>query len=232
MSWECVIFDCDGVLVDSEPVANRILAEFLTDLGLPTTTEESIALYMGRSSQDIRDMALKSLGRPLPEHFFEEFNEKLLKVLAQETHAVPGITEVLDHIPYPVCVASSGTHAKMELTLGNAGLLERFKGRIYSATEVPRGKPYPDLFLHAAEQMKAQPSRCVVVEDSAPGVQAGIAAGMKVLGYTRLAEEALLQQAGALTFADMANLPGLLSHGSGSHPKGIPARNSSSSYSS
>lgn len=115
----------------------------------------------------------------------------------------------LGQVPIPVCVASSGELEKVRLTLGRTGLLDRFDGRMYSATEVERGKPYPDIFLLAAERMGITPSRCVVVEDSVPGVQAGVRAGMAVLGYARFSDPEDLECAGARVFFDMSELPRL-----------------------
>ena len=209
-----VIFDCDGVLVDSEPISNRILAERLSAIGLPTTTEESIRDYMGRSWASCESLIEQRLGRPLPEDFADGYHEELYAALRSEVEPVAGVVAALDAIAAPVCVASSGSHEKIRTSLGTTGLLARFEGRIFSATDVEHGKPAPDLFLHAATAMGHEPADCVVVEDSPAGVAAGRAAGMTVLGYAALTPRAELE--GARVFASMAELPALLN---GSAPR-------------
>jgi HAD superfamily hydrolase (TIGR01509 family) len=203
-----VIFDCDGVLVDSEAISNRILAEQLTAIGLPMTPEGSVAAFMGRSWQTIVGEVERRLGRPLPEDFSRRYLEVTFEAFAEQLEPVPGVLAALDAIDLPMCVASSGTHEKIRFTLGHTGLLERFDGRIFSATDVEHGKPAPDLFLHAAAAMGWEPRDCAVVEDSPAGVEAARAAGMTALGYAADGTAARLD--GARVFTDMAELPGLL----------------------
>jgi len=203
-----VIFDCDGVLVDSEPLSNRILAEHLTAIGLPTTTEESIRDYMGRSWASCAKLIEQRLGRPLPDGLADRYHEELYAALQRELRPVAGIEAALDAITAPTCVASSGAHEKIRTSLGTTGLLVRFEGRIFSATEVAHGKPAPDLFLHAAAELGHAPADCVVVEDAPAGVAAGRAAGMTVLGYAALTPPDGLD--GATVFTSMAELPALL----------------------
>lgn len=210
MSPDLVIFDCDGVLVDSEPISNRELAAALSEIGLPTTTEQAMRRYMGLSWPAAFARFEQALGRPLPESFERDFWRRLDAALRAELEPVPGIHAALDAISTPTCVASSGRIDKMRVTLGLTGLYERFEGRIFSASDVARGKPFPDLFLHAAERMGTAPARCVVIEDSPRGVQAGVAAGMRVLGYAARSDARELAAAGARTFGDMAELPDLL----------------------
>jgi HAD superfamily hydrolase (TIGR01509 family) len=209
-----VILDCDGVLVDSEPISNRILAERLTAIGLPTTTEASIRDYMGRSWATCAALIEQRLGRPLPDGFADGYHEELFAALRRDVRPVAGIEAALDAISAPMCVASSGAHEKIRTSLGTTGLLARFDGRIFSATDVEHGKPAPDLFLHAAAAMGHEPADCVVVEDAPAGVAAGRAAGMTVLGYAALTPASEL--AGATVFRSMAELPALLS---GSAPR-------------
>ncbi len=203
-----VIFDCDGVLVDSEAISNRILAEQLTAIGLPMTAEESVAAFMGRSWQTIVVDVEQRLGRPLPEDFSRRYLDVSFEAFASQLEPVAGVLAALDAIDLPMCVASSGTHEKIRFTLGHTGLLERFEGRIFSATDVERGKPAPDLFLHAAASMGWEPRDCAVVEDSPAGVEAVRAAGMTALGYAAVTPAAQLE--GARVFTAMAELPGLL----------------------
>jgi HAD superfamily hydrolase (TIGR01509 family) len=205
-----VIFDCDGVLVDTEPVANRVLADLLTEHGLPTTTEQSMERYMGRSMKSSIAISEELLGASLPADFAVGYYAALGAEFARELEPVPGIVEALERIDRPSCVASSGPHDKIRLTLGLTGLLPRFDGRIFSASDVEHGKPEPDLFLHAARTMGFDPARTVVVEDTVPGVLAGRAAGMRVLAFARLTPAGALADAGGEVFDDMRALPGLI----------------------
>ena len=210
MEPELVIFDCDGVLVDSEPLSNRILAELLTAEGLPTTADDSIRLFMGRSWASVAALVEQRLGHPLPGGFSARYLDTLFEAFERELEPVAGVTDALDAIALPTCVASSGSHERIRTALRATGLLDRFDGRIFSATDVEHGKPAPDLFLHAATRMVFEPSRCVVVEDSPAGVQAARAAGMPVLGYAGRTDAAQLSREGARAFGDMRALPALL----------------------
>ncbi|CAA9503324.1 MAG: Putative phosphatase YieH [uncultured Solirubrobacteraceae bacterium] len=209
--FDLVIFDCDGVLVDSEPISNRVLAEHLTAIGLPTTTEESMDRYMGGSLESVLDDVQRRLGRPAPEGFVARYRADSYRAFASELRAVEGIEAVLDALDgTPTCVASSGEHEKLRRTLGQTGLLPRFEGRIFSATEVAHGKPAPDLFLHAAAVMGADPARCAVVEDAPVGVQAALAAGVAVFAYAGRTPPHRLAGDGVRVFGAMAELPVLL----------------------
>jgi HAD superfamily hydrolase (TIGR01509 family) len=212
-----VIFDCDGVLVDSELPSNRVLAEAFTVLGHPMTVEESIHHFMGRSAKHLHQRGAELLGRPLPEDFYAQYTEKRNAAFETELEAVAGVAEAVDALHAAgvcTCVASSGPHPKMRLTLGMTGLWERFEGRIYSATEVEHGKPAPDLFLHAAREEGFAPVDCVVVEDAPAGVAAGKAAGMRVLAYAGMTDPELLRDAD-LVFSAMDELPRLALDGAG-----------------
>ena len=205
-----VIFDCDGVLVDSEQAANAVLAGVITDLGLPTTPEQARADYMGRSWASCMEILAGQLGHPPPDDLRDRYRVGVEESWRRDLQPVPGIVAALDAIELPNCVASSGEHERMRLTLGLTGLLPRFEGRIFSATEVEHGKPAPDLFIHAATQMGFDPADTVVVEDTVPGVQAGRAAGMRVLAFARLVSAEDLSAAGGEVFDDMRALPDLL----------------------
>ncbi len=205
-----VIFDCDGVLVDTEWSANLVLAELITELGVPTTREQAIATYMGRSWASCMEILTGKLGQPPPDDLRDRYREGVTAAWKRDLQPVPGVVEALDAIDLPSCVASSGEHERMRLTLGLTGMLTRFEGRIFSATEVEHGKPAPDLFLHAAAGMGFEPATTVVVEDTVPGVQAGRAAGMRVLAFARLVSADDLAAAGGEVFDDMRELPGLV----------------------
>ena len=205
-----VIFDCDGVLVDTELISNTVLAGLLTEAGLPTTFDDCMREYRGRSMASVLALAERRLGAPLPGDLTARYFEAIEDAFARELEPVPGVIEALDRIALPACVASSGPHHKMAVTLRATGLWERFEGRIFSATEVAHGKPAPDLFLHAAARMGFDPARTAVVEDSVPGIEAAVAAGMRALAFVRHTDAAALAAAGGETFDDMAELPDLL----------------------
>jgi HAD superfamily hydrolase (TIGR01509 family) len=207
-----VIFDCDGVLVDTELISNTVLAGMLTDAGLPTTFEQCMEIYRGRSIVSVMELARERHGAPLPADLPDRYYAAIKVAFARELEPVPGVVAALDRIALPSCVASSGPHHKMAMTLRHTGLWDRFEGRIFSATEVVAGKPAPDLFLHAAQRMGFDPAVTAVVEDSVPGIEAARAAGMRALAFARNndADAAALVAAGGEPFDDMAELPGLL----------------------
>ena len=209
-----VIFDCDGVLVDSEPVANRTLGHMLRDLGLDLTQEQIFERFVGYSLPHCLRVIEGMLGHAAPENFLRDLQARTFAAFKTELRATPGIEQTLDALDavgLPYCVASSGDHEKMNTTLGITGLLPRFAGRIFSVTQVAHGKPAPDIYLFAAAQMNAVPSSCAVVEDTPPGVRAGVAAGMTVFGFCAFTPAEKLRAAGAQqTFDDMQRLPQLL----------------------
>ena len=211
-----VIFDCDGVLVDSEPISNRVLAEALTAEGLPTTLEEALTEYKGLLLSETVDRAEAKLGRALPSGWVAGFERARVEAFRRELEPIPGAAATVERVlaaGLAVCVASQGKLSKTQLTLTLTGLLDLFPPEArFSAYSVPRGKPHPDLFLHAASVMEAEPSRCVVVEDTPIGVVAAVSAGMRVLGYAADdADRAGLREAGAeVRFSSLAELPALL----------------------
>ncbi|GAA4303052.1 HAD family hydrolase [Streptomyces venetus] len=213
MRYDLVIFDNDGVLVDSEPISNRLLAAYLTELGHPTSYEESIRDYMGSAMHRIHELVLERTGQRLPEDFDDVFHTRVFAAFEQELQAVAGAREVLEKLAMdgvPFCVASSGSHERIRVGHRTTGLDRWFdEGRIFSSQDVGRGKPAPDLFLYAAERMGVPPERCVVVEDSPLGVRAAVAAGMDVYGFTAMTSPEKLVGATRL-FPEMAELADLL----------------------
>ena len=208
---ELVIFDCDGVLVDSERIAIRIDVIAIANLGLEVTEAEVVERFVGRTEESMRQELEAQLGRPLPPDWDADFGSLYREALEAELQPVDGIVEALDAIALPTCVASSGSHEKMRFTLAKTGLWDRFEGRIFSASEVELGKPAPDLFLHTAERMGADPGACAVVEDSRYGVEAARAAGMRAFGYAGgVTPAARLEGPGTVVFEDMRELPRLL----------------------
>jgi HAD superfamily hydrolase (TIGR01509 family) len=211
MPYDLIIFDCDGVLVDSELITNRVFALMLGEIGIHMTLEEVLERFVGRSMSQCWEVIAGILGHPLPQSFLDDYRRRAASALQSELKIVPGVDAVVAGLNTPFCVASSGTHEKMQLTLGATGLLAKFSGRIYSVTDVARSKPYPDVYLHAAKQMGVAPASCAVIEDTPTGVRAGVAAGMTVFGYCALTPEQRLREAGALTtFRHMRELPALL----------------------
>ena len=214
MTPELVLFDCDGVLVDSERLTVAVEARVLTMLGWAIEPEEVVRRWMGRSSAAQIAEVVERLGPEAARAYDEVSTAEVHAAFETDLTEVDGVGRLVDHLAeagVPHCVASSGTHDRMERTLGLTGLRPRFDGRIFSATEVARGKPAPDLFLHAAERMGAEPARCVVLEDSPYGVEAGVSAGMRVLGYGGgLVAPDVLAGAGAEVFGHMSEVPALL----------------------
>ena len=209
--FELVIFDCDGVLVDSERIAVRVEAELLAELGWPLSQAEIVERFMGRTTEYMDEAIEAQLGSRLPTDWKDQFQRRYREAFAAELVPVDGVLDALDQIAVPTCVASSGSHDKLRFTLGHTGLYERFEGRIFSGYEVANGKPAPDLFLHAAARMGAGPARCAVVEDSLYGVLAARAAGMRVFGYAGgLTPADRLEGEATVVFEDMRELPRLL----------------------
>ncbi|MBZ6106935.1 HAD family hydrolase [Streptomyces olivaceus] len=213
MRYDLVIFDNDGVLVDSEPISNRLLAGYLTELGHPTSYEDSLRDYMGAAMHRVHDLVLERTGRRLPGDFDAVFHGRVFAAFARELEPVPGAVGALEKLAadgVAYCVASSGSHERIRVGHRKTGLDRWFDdGRIFSSQDVGRGKPAPDLFLYAAERMGVAPARCVVVEDSPLGVRAAVAAGMDVYGFTGMTPAARLAGATRL-FGDMGDLAGLL----------------------
>jgi HAD superfamily hydrolase (TIGR01509 family) len=216
LNFDLLIFDCDGVLVDSEVISCRVHAEVLTRHGYPIGAEQVRERFLGRSAQDAKLEVERELGRPLTAAYDLERRAALIAALADSCEAIPHLADALDAISVPMCVASSAAHEKIFTTLSRTGLYHRFAPNIFSGSQVASGKPAPDLFLFAATQMAALPERCVVIEDSVAGVTGALAAGMTVLGFhggshCRVGDDAALCAAGAAaTFDDMRRLPDLV----------------------
>ncbi|MEM6624407.1 MAG: HAD-IA family hydrolase [Pseudomonadota bacterium] len=207
-----VILDCDGVLVDSEPITNRLVAEEMTAHGLPLTTEQAIEMFVGGTIRTVFERG-RAAGATLPDGWVEYFYDKMIGALDAEITAIAGIHQALDALDgagYRTCVASNGPMRKMQATLAKTGLWDRLEGRIYSAHEVGVAKPDPGLFLHAASAQGATPGQCVVVEDSASGARAAQAASIPYLGYTGDTPAEKLTAHGAIPFEDMSQMPGLV----------------------
>jgi HAD superfamily hydrolase (TIGR01509 family) len=207
---DLVIFDCDGVLLDSEPVSCRVEAETLSAAGFPITPEEIAGRFVGRPSATMFQELERDFGRAVPADLQEEIGRRVRESLIAEPVPIPGMADLLHGLgDRTTCIASSSDPVRLEASLAAADLLRFFHRRVFSAVEVERGKPAPDLFLHAAASMGAEPRRCVVVEDSPAGVLAGVAASMRVIGFTGgshcgIGHDQRLRAAGAATVVDDA----------------------------
>lgn len=178
-----IIYDFDGVIAESEVLANGVLAEMVTQLGVPTTLEDSYRLYMGKRFGDVMSAVQTAAGRELPATFPTDFQARTLDRLGRELQPVHGALEFICAFEdVPRCIASSSSPDRLAVCLAALDLTEAFAGRVFSASAVPRGKPFPDIFLHAAEHMGVEPERCLVIEDSPSGVEAAVAAGMTAVG--------------------------------------------------
>jgi HAD superfamily hydrolase (TIGR01509 family) len=207
--FDLVIWDCDGVLIDSERLAVRTESEILTELGWPLSEADVVDLFVGRSSRYMQTVIEEKLGRPVD--WRGQFERRAREVCERELEPVEGVIDALDAIALPSCVASSSSHAMLGFKLALTGLTERFAGRIYSADDVAHGKPDPAVFLLAASSMNVAPERCAVIEDSTSGVEAGLAAGMSVFAFAGGVTSAeKLQRDGVTVFHSMRALPALL----------------------
>ncbi len=208
-----VLFDCDGVVVDSEEMTFDLIAEELAAHGLPIGREVVARDYIGGTMADVATRA-RAAGATLPADWVERFYDRLYALLAQGTPLVPGIPALLDRLEaagIPFAIGSNGSAQKMQVTLGqHPGLLARFRGHVYSGQSLGAPKPAPTLYLHAAAQLGVDPAACVVIEDSPTGARAAQAAGMRCLGYAAHSPAAPLVAVGAEPFTDMALVPGLL----------------------
>jgi len=210
---ELVIFDCDGVLVDSERISNEVLAEILREHGVSLSWRDAQAIFLGQSVADVRTNAALRFRIEMPLDWSDAYYARMIPALAERVEAIDGASEAVAAVlsaGLRCCVASQGPVGKMRATLSRTGLWEPFDGRIYSAKAVARPKPAPDLFLHAAADMGIPPGRCLVIEDSALGVTAAIAAGMRVLAYCPESGEDRMRELGATPFRSMHQVPTML----------------------
>ncbi len=208
---ELIIFDCDGVLADSERITNTVFAELLRGQGLNFTLEEMFEHFVGNSASQCLEKIHGMLGRPVPDDFMERYRARCKVALERDLKAVAGVEEMLRKITQPFCVASNSDTQKLRTILGYSNLLPIFEDRMFSVDQVERGKPEPDIFLFAANHFRANPARTLVIEDTPIGVRAGVAAGMIVLGYAELMNSERLLAAGAFTtFSNMTELPDMI----------------------
>jgi HAD superfamily hydrolase (TIGR01509 family) len=181
---ELIIFDCDGVLIDSEMLVCTLVAEELTRLGYSITPEQVVARYAGRPEREILADIARDWGQPVPLAYKEATTRRIHEAFTSELQAIPGVAATLAKIRIPICVASSSGPEKLKLGLSFVSLYEYFAPNVVSAVYVAHGKPAPDVFIYAAGSMRTPVDRCLVIEDSLPGVRAARAAGMRVFGFT------------------------------------------------
>ena len=210
-NFHLIIFDCDGVLVDSERIANEVFAKVLNEeCGFSLSLDDMFKTFVGHSSSQCMEIVEEMLGKKPPAGLEERYKNDINSALKSSVVPITGIHKAISEISVPYCVASSGSYEKMQTTLGKTGLLQFFEGKLHSTSDVKRGKPFPDIYLHAAQNMGVSDlSKCLVIEDSPLGVKGGVTAGMTVFGYSELMDENRLREAGAHhIFNNMA----LLSH--------------------
>ena len=208
-NFELIIFDCDGVLVDSERITAEVFSKVLNEeCGLSLSLDVLLETFMGQSSQKCLTIIEEMIGQKPPLGLEARYQNEINNALQESVTAITGIEKALAELSIPYCVASGGTHEKMRTTLGKTNLLGQFEGKLFSTSDVPRGKPYPDVFLHAAKSMQClDPNRCLVIEDSPLGVEGGIAAGMTVFGFADLIKKQKLIESGAHhIITEMSNL--------------------------
>jgi HAD superfamily hydrolase (TIGR01509 family) len=216
MTFEAILFDCDGVLVDSEPITNGVLRDMLEEGGWSLTPAECMRVFVGKAVRDERLLIEAQTGQPLTEDWMAEFYDRRNRELQARLQAISGAHEAVAaahaHVAERIACASGADRFKVEMQLAQVGLMDYFAGRIFSGHEMPRSKPAPDVYLAAALHLGAAGARCLVIEDTTTGVTAGVAAGSTVWAYCPLPEhgEALKQAGASRLFAHMADLPGLL----------------------
>ena len=207
-----VIFDCDGVLIDSEVIVNGVHANAMTELGMPTTLDEALDMYCGMRESEMLEKIERTWKKALPSTYTETIKARVEAAYATSLRPVTGVIAALEEFPWQICVASNSPYDKLELGLTVTGLWTRFEPFIFSAASVQRPKPAPDLYLYAAERMNVSPKCCVVIEDSPLGVRAAVAADMSVLGFVGGGHcrpglrERLLGAGASLCFDDMTEL--------------------------
>lgn len=207
---KCIIFDCDGTLVDSEPLTNKVIAEMAGELGITMTWEEATKLWGGKTIDAVVYGMKEMSGNELPDDWVPRLVQNVSNAYKHDLVPMDGISEVLDSLTIPTCVASNGRPGHVENSLKITGLYKYFKDKVYTASEVAHPKPAPDLFLYAVDKMDFPKEECVVIEDSIPGVTAAVRAGIRVLGLVKMSSEKELEEAGAEPFTNMRELPKLL----------------------
>lgn len=209
-SFDLVIFDCDGVLVDSEPLANQVYVQMLWELGYRVNIDEYLHEFAGAALPKRLEVTSRKLNWTPPENFLPLFHQRLSELTEKELKPVPGIHDLIQSLTVPICIASNGSREEILLRLRIARLTDYFGNALFSGLDVPLPKPAPDVFLAAAKAFNIPPARCIVIEDSIPGVTAGVRAGMRVFGHAAFTSKEALRAAGAIPFDNMMELQTIL----------------------
>lgn len=213
MRLKLIIFDCDGILVDSEPISTRIFTNMLNEIKISITPQQTEHLFKGKSMVDCCRIVEQKFDKTITSQFLKNFRERTFSAFKEELKPIPGIRKVLKSLDFPRCVASSGPLNKIELNLQITNLRSYFKNNIFSATDLGKGKPAPDIFLYAAKKMQTRPENCVVIEDSLTGVKAGLAAKMQVFFFKNMEHRSVFSNSNQVKFFDkMTELPHLISN--------------------
>jgi len=208
--FDLVIFDCDGVMVNTEPLANQVFVHMLGEHGYQVNSEEYLREFSGAAVTKRLEVTSQKFNWTPPSNFIPTFHERLSTLTQRELQLVPGIHALIESLSVPICVASNGTRKEILLRLKLAKLTEYFDDNIFSGMEMAHPKPAPDVYLAAAKAFNIPPSKCVVIEDSVPGVTAAVRAGMKVYGHAAITPTESLRAAGAIPFANMMELKSIL----------------------
>ncbi len=206
MNYKCILFDCDGVLVDSEATSIRVLVDMAADIGLTLDLSEAVQHYSGHALHYCLDHIEAQSAHKFPDNKVQIYKQRTFADFRQNLQAIDGVEAVLQQLECPICVASNAPLDKIELNLNLLNFSHYFKGHLYSAYQLQKWKPDPDLFLHAAQQMGFAPKECAVIEDSLAGVQAAVRGGFDVFTYTKPDYAAAFEALGAIVFFDMADL--------------------------
>jgi HAD superfamily hydrolase (TIGR01509 family) len=212
-SFDLVIFDCDGVLVDSESITNKVYVQMLHEYGYDVNTDEYLRDFWGQAMTYRLEVTSRKLNWTPPENFLSVFHERLVEMNTNELEPMAGIRELIQSLTVPYCLASNGSREEIALRLKVTQLTDLFAGKkIFSGTEMSHPKPAPDVYLAAAKAFDLPPERCIVIEDSLPGITAGVHAGMKVYGHAVFTSNETLREAGAIPFGSMKELQEILSN--------------------
>lgn len=206
MEYKCIIFDCDGVLVDSEEISTTVLVHMANSIGANIEMEGAVEFFAGKSFGSCLDFIESRIGEKIPDGFEQTFRKRTFEAFRADLQPIEGIHSLLEKIKVPYCVASSGPPEKIRLNLTATDLIDKFEGNIFSSYEIGSWKPEPDIFIHAAEQMGFEAGDCVVIEDSLAGIKAAIAGGFEVFGFANESNRDLFANEGARVFFDMDTL--------------------------
>ena len=207
---KCIIFDCDGILVDSETIANQVLLSMSAPFGLKMTMEEAVKNFNGRRLKNIFEQIEKLTDKKLPDRFETDFRKQTFEAFKTDLKAVKGVRKFIENLSVPYCVASSGPVEKITFNLTTTGLIQNFENRIFSSYEINSWKPDPEIFIHACNQMGFKKEECIVIEDSVAGVIAGVKGGFKVFALANENNAQDLLDEGATVFYNYEELEGIL----------------------